>query len=103
MALGELVKVIEPNAAGVADLETTYTYNIRGQLTTATMTRAGKTQVRTFVYNATTGRLESVTKPETGTTAYTYNTDGTVLHTIDARNRKPETRDRLRFSHFLNR
>jgi hypothetical protein len=38
--LGELVKVIEPNPAGGADLETTYTYNIRGQLTTATMTRA---------------------------------------------------------------
>jgi RHS repeat-associated protein len=89
-ALGELVKVIEPDPAQGADLETTYAYNIRGQLTTATMTRAGKTQVRTFVYDDTTGRLTSVTKPETGTTAYAYNADGTVLNTIDAKNQKTE-------------
>jgi YD repeat-containing protein len=88
--LGQLVKVFEPNPAGGADLETTYAYTIRGQLNTATMTRGGTTQVRTFVYNATTGRLESVTKPETGTTTYAYNTDGTVLHTIDAKNQKTE-------------
>jgi RHS repeat-associated protein len=88
--LGQLVKVFEPNPAGGADLETTYAYTIRGQLHTATMTRGGDTQVRTFVYNATTGRLESVTKPETGTTTYAYNTDGTVLHTIDAKNQKTE-------------
>ncbi len=30
----------------------------------------------------------SVTKPETGTTNYTYNSDGTVAHTIDAKNQK---------------
>lgn len=86
--LGQLVKVIEPNPAGGTDLETTYAYNIRGQMTTATMTRGGTTQVRTFNYDLATGRLSSVTKPETGTLTYTYNTDGTVQHAVDAKNQR---------------
>lgn len=86
--LGQLVKVIEPNPAGGANLETTYAYNVRGQLYTATMTRGGTTQVRTFNYDLATGRLTSAVKPETGTTSYTYNSDGTVQHTVDAKNQR---------------
>lgn len=52
------------------------------------MTRGGVTQARTFNYDLATGRLLSVTKPETGTTSYTYNTDGTVKDVVDAKNQK---------------
>jgi YD repeat-containing protein len=61
---------------------------MRGQLVTATMVRGGNTQVRAFNYNMATGRLTSVTMPETGTTSYTYNSDGTVQYTLDAKNQR---------------
>ncbi|MDZ7637655.1 MAG: hypothetical protein U5J83_05310 [Bryobacterales bacterium] len=91
-ALGELAKVTEPNAQlGGPDVETLYVYNSRGQLTTATMTREGATQVRSFVYDAATGRLDQATKPETGTTKYFYNTsDGTLNYSEDAKGQKSE-------------
>ncbi|MCC7340221.1 MAG: hypothetical protein IT170_03965, partial [Bryobacterales bacterium] len=88
--LGELVKVTEPNPAGGADLETLYSYNLLGQMTTATMTRGGATQVRSFVYDLATGRLTSETKPETGTASYAYNSDGTLLSSTDAKLQKTE-------------
>ncbi|MBK9169630.1 MAG: hypothetical protein IPM24_19500 [Bryobacterales bacterium] len=49
------------------------------------MPRSGVTQVRTFSFNSTTQRLQSVANPESGTTSYTYNTDGTVASKTDAK------------------
>ena len=46
------------------------------------------TQTRTFNYDLNNGRLMSVTKPETGTTTYTYNSDGTVQHVVDAKSQR---------------
>lgn len=37
-----------------------------------------------------TGRLTSATNPENGTVTYTYNSDGTLLRRIDAKNQKTE-------------
>jgi YD repeat-containing protein len=88
-AFGQLTKVIEPNPAGGADLETLYFYDEFGHLTEARMTRGSVTQTRTFVYNAQQ-RLQSMTLPESGTTTYTWNIDGTLWYKIDAKNQKIE-------------
>jgi YD repeat-containing protein len=61
--------------------------------TSAVMTRPGLsqdlvTQTRSFQYDLATGHLLSVTKPETGTTSYVYNADGTVQHVTDAKNQR---------------
>lgn len=87
-AFGNLTRVTEPNPAGGADHETYYAYDLLDHLTGVTMPRDGVTQTRTFTYDATTQRLMSVTHPETGTTSYTYNTDGTVATKTDARGRQ---------------
>jgi len=77
--------VNEPNPAGGADYVTTYTYDMLNHLTQVSMPRPTGTQTRTFVYNATTQRLSSETQPETGTTSYTYNADGTLATKTNAR------------------
>lgn len=46
-ALGNSVKTTEPNPAGGANLETTFTYNVLNQMTQAQMTRNSVTQTRT--------------------------------------------------------
>lgn len=76
-AYGNLTRVNEPNPGG-GTVDTYYTYNFRDQLTQVSMTRNSVTQLRTWNYNRTTGRLASVTHPEMGTVSYTYNSDGTV-------------------------
>ena len=76
-AFGNIAQVVEPNPAG-GEVTTTYTYNALNQVTRVEMPRAGYTQVRTFTYSASSGRLLSKTEPETGTTSYTYNADGTL-------------------------
>jgi YD repeat-containing protein len=48
------------------------------------------TQVRTWSYDQLTQRLTSVTMPETGTTSYAYNTDGTVKTKTDAKGQVTE-------------
>ncbi|MCW5980888.1 MAG: hypothetical protein KIT09_22595 [Bryobacteraceae bacterium] len=83
-AFGNLTRVNEPNPAG-GTVDTYYTYNFRNQLTQSSMTRSGTTQLRTWTYNRATGRLTSVTHPETGTTSYTYNGDGTIATKTDAK------------------
>ncbi len=88
-AMGNLVKVTEPNPAGGADLDSTYAYNVLNKLTTVTMVRGGVTQTRTFVYNSDQ-RLQSVTQPETGTTTFDYNADGTMLRKTDAKGQKTQ-------------
>ncbi len=46
--------------------------------------------MRTWNYDPTTQRLASITQPETGTTTFTYNPDGTLLRKTDARGAKVE-------------
>jgi len=86
-AMGNLTQVDEPNPAGGADLVTTYAYNLAGKLTQVSMTRGAATQLRTFTYN-NKGQLTSMTQPETGTTAFTYNVNYVVETKIDAKNQK---------------
>ena len=85
---GHLVKVTEPNPAG-GTWDTTYTYSDLGQLLTVIMTRGGVTQTRTWTYDSLKReRLTSVTHPESGTTTFTYNNDGTVATKTDQRGQK---------------
>lgn len=69
-AFGNLVKVTEPDPA-LGDVNSVYTYDVSGQLLTASLTRGSTTQPRTWVYDGLK-RLSSETLPETGTTTYTY-------------------------------
>ena len=82
-----LVSVEEPNPAGGASLFTNYTYTHAGQLATVSMPRSGGTQTRSFSYDIL-GRSVSVTQPETGTSMTSYNLDGTVANTTDAKGQK---------------
>jgi YD repeat-containing protein len=50
----------------------------------SSMTRAGVTQTRTFVYN-NAGQLTSATNPENGTVTYTYSADTTLWGKQDAK------------------
>ena len=113
-AFGNLVMVMEPDptqhpvvgppapstypvtSAPSGTLLTTYTYDQFNHLTLVSMPRntanGMKTQTRTFVYNPTTYStvtlpamwLTSATNPESGTTSYTYNADGTLASKTDA-------------------
>jgi YD repeat-containing protein len=65
-------------------LETYHTYDLLDHLTQVSMTRGATTQTRTFNYDATTQRLMSEVHPETGTTTYECNTDGTLKKRTDA-------------------
>ena len=69
-ALGNLVRVIEPDPAGGADWITNYTYDALGHLTGVSMPRSNGTQTRTFAY--TGADLTSATNPENGTVTYQY-------------------------------
>ena len=85
---GNLLKVTEPNPAGGADLETTYTYNDKGLLLTVSMPRGGTTQTRTFTYDAN-GKVLTAANPETGTVTNTYDsTTGLLTQKVDAKNNK---------------
>ena len=65
-------------------LTTTYTYDWMNHVSGVSMTRAGTTQTRTFVYD-NAGRLTSATNPENGTVSYTYNSDNTLQYKTDAK------------------
>jgi RHS repeat-associated protein len=92
-AMGNLRYVSEPRPGGGADYVSEYVYSELGQLLTVTMSRPGKgtgnaatvTQTRSWAYNPTTQRLDSVTHPESGTTSYLYNLDGSVQRKTDAK------------------
>jgi RHS repeat-associated protein len=104
-SFGNLIAVVEPDPSAGSPLKTppatpsttaagtlltSYTYDMLNHLTQVAMTRAGTTQTRTFAYNAAM-QLQSVSTPETGTTAangtvsYTYNADGTTATQTDAK------------------
>ena len=91
-ARGNLWQVNEPNPNGGVDYITYYTYSTLNHLLTVSMTRpnvpadgTNVTQTRTFLYKSDQ-RLQSVTNPESGTTSYTYNPDGTMATKTDAKN-----------------
>lgn len=88
-SFGNIVKVTEPNPSG-GNVDTTYTYSRFNQLKTVTMARGGTTQTRTFTYDPATLRLASVATPESGTTSYVYNQDGSLLRRTDAKGQKTE-------------
>ena len=83
-------------SAPTGTLLTTYTYDQFNHLTQVSMPRTTGyglvTQTRTFVYASTTYStltlpavwLTSATNPESGTTSYTYNADGTLASKKDA-------------------
>ena len=48
------------------------------------------TQTRTWTYSPTTQWLSSVTQPETGTTSFTYNSDGTMATKTDAKSQQTQ-------------
>ena len=88
-AFGNLSAVNEPDPATGSSSTgpvTNYTYNGANQLTNVSMTRAGITQNRTFVYNGSD--LISETTPEAGTVSYTYDGNHHVTQRIDALNQK---------------
>jgi RHS repeat-associated protein len=91
-AMGNLIKVLEPNPDTTTDgryLVTDYTYNGISQLTQVWMRRyaPGSTtnytdQYRTFTYTGTD--LASATNPENGTVTYQYDGDHHVTQRTDA-------------------
>jgi RHS repeat-associated protein len=88
-AFGNLSAVNEPDpttGSSSTGPVTNYTYNGANQLTNVSMTRAGITQTRTFVYNGSD--LTSETTPEAGTVSYTYDGNHHVTQRIDALNQK---------------
>jgi len=51
-------------------------------LTQASMPRSTGTQTRSFTYDAGTQRLSQATTPESGTTQYFYNNDGSLHYKV---------------------
>ena len=111
-AFGNLLTVIEPDPAvnpavpaspistnplPAGYLLTSYTYDQFNHLTQVAMPRSTAngpyTQTRTFTYTPTSHTnvnlpavwLTSATNPENGTVSYTYNSDGTLKSTLDAK------------------
>lgn len=78
--VGRLKQVDELNWDQTVYATTTYTYNVRDQLTQ--INQAG--QLRSFAYDGY-GRLASRNTPEQGVTNYTYFADDTVQTITDAR------------------
>ncbi len=84
-ALGQLIRVDEPNAQGQLDVSgspvqsTNYSYDALGNLKTVSQ----GVQTRTFVYDSLS-RLKSATNPESGTINYTYDNNGNLATKIDA-------------------
>lgn len=86
-ALGRLLRVDEPNAAGSLDdgggnplQPTSYSYDVLDNLTG--VTQGG--QSRSFDYDGI-GRLESATNPESGTVSYVYDPNGNLTQKTDSR------------------
>ena len=83
---GNQVTVLEPDPANPPSgtLLTGYSYDWMNHVIQTSMTRAGTTQTRSFVYN-NAGQLTSATNVENGTVSYTYNSDSTLASKQDAK------------------
>ena len=85
-ALGQLVRVDEPDASGnlgsvtAPNQPTSYAYDTLNNLTTVSQ----GVQTRTFTYNSLS-RLMSATNPESGTINYGYDSNGNLTSKVDAR------------------
>lgn len=79
-ALGRLTSVFEPTPNGLLSIETSYTYDARGNLL---QVQQGQ-QLRTFLYDSQS-RLKSSTTPEAGTTTYIYDAASNLISRTDAR------------------
>ncbi len=85
-ALGQLIRVDEPNDDGQLDVNgnptqsTIYAYDTLNNLTTVTQ----GVQTRTYTYNSLS-RLMSATNPESGTINYQYDDNGNLTQKTDAR------------------
>jgi RHS repeat-associated protein len=81
-ALGRLIRVWEPNAAGNFIYETVYQYDVLDNLTRVDQkgndANSANWRTRTFVYNSLS-QLTQATNPESGTVNYTYDNDGILL------------------------
>ena len=91
-AVGNLVKVTEPDPASPATqtFVTTYTHNDKGLILTVAMTRPTGTQTRTFTYDAN-GKVLTATNPETGTVTNTYDQQTGLLQSrVDAKQNRVE-------------
>jgi len=76
-----MTQVEEPHPSLSTPQLTTYTYNALGKLTQSNQSN----QTRTWAFDAL-GRLSSQTLPESGTTSYSYNSEGLIATRTDARN-----------------
>jgi RHS repeat-associated protein len=80
-ALGRLTQVTEaPNDTTNYNFQTSYAYDVLGNLRTVTQ----GAQTRTFVYDSLS-RLTSATNPESGTISYQYDNNGNLANKSDAR------------------
>ncbi len=90
-ALGQLIRVDEPNGAGQLgtvsspNQATSYAYDTLNNLTTVNQ----GVQTRTFTYSSLS-RLLSATNPESGTITYTYDNNGNLTKKTDARSIETE-------------
>lgn len=82
-AIGNLIRVIEPNPGGGADWITNYTYDVLGHLTVVSMPRSNGTQERTFLYTGVD--LTSARNPENGLVTYQYDASHHVTKRTDAK------------------
>ncbi|MCP4723101.1 MAG: hypothetical protein GY860_26920 [Desulfobacteraceae bacterium] len=65
------------------DRITAYTYTAKGQVSTIDGPLAGDQDRITFVYDADTGDLLSMTRPLAGTTTFTHDTAGNIISAVD--------------------
>lgn len=81
-ALGRLIQVFEPDAAGNFIYETDYQYDALNNLTRVDQKgndlNSANWRTRTFTYNSLS-QLLTATNPESGTISYIYDNDGNLL------------------------
>jgi RHS repeat-associated protein len=86
-ASGKIKRVVMPDVDGTTQLETRYSYNALGKLTSVAMPRTNATQTRSFAYDQG-GRVVQRQHAESGPKTSVYNSDGTLASTTDAKGQK---------------
>lgn len=86
-AAGQITKVVMPGANGASVVETAYSYNVLGNLSSVIMPRGTGTQERRFGYDPA-GLITMVDQPESGREERTYNSDGTLASIVDAKGQR---------------